>query len=75
MTEKTTVSREALRATVQAHRADLDDPVRSRVKSDQFYRDLMRNARREYPRQVGCGCECCFGGFCGGCGHAGCGGR
>ncbi len=22
-----------------------------------------------------CGCECCSGGFCGGCGHAGCGGR
>lgn len=24
---------------------------------------------------MGCGCECCHGGFCGGCGHAGCGGR
>jgi hypothetical protein len=23
----------------------------------------------------GCGCECCSGGFCGGCGHAGCGKR
>jgi hypothetical protein len=23
----------------------------------------------------GCGCECCSGGFCGGCGHAGCGRR
>jgi hypothetical protein len=23
----------------------------------------------------GCGCECNSGGFCGGCGHAGCGGR
>ena len=23
----------------------------------------------------GCGCECNRGGFCGGCGHAGCGGR
>lgn len=23
----------------------------------------------------GCGCECCYGGFCGGCGHAGCGRR
>lgn len=22
-----------------------------------------------------CGCECSHGGFCGGCGHAGCGGR
>ena len=22
-----------------------------------------------------CGCACCSGGFCGGCGHAGCGGR
>lgn len=27
-------------------------------------------------RQVGpCSCECNRGGFCGGCGHAGCGGR
>ena len=23
----------------------------------------------------GCGCACTSGGFCGGCGHAGCGGR
>lgn len=23
----------------------------------------------------GCPCECNRGGFCGGCGHAGCGGR
>lgn len=22
-----------------------------------------------------CGCACSWGGFCGGCGHAGCGGR
>jgi hypothetical protein len=34
-----------------------------------------RAADANYPHQVGCGCECCFGGFCGGCGHAGCGGR
>lgn len=28
------------------------------------------------PRPVGpCPCECNHGGFCGGCGHAGCGGR
>lgn len=28
------------------------------------------------PRPVGpCPCECNSGGFCGGCGHAGCGGR
>ena len=33
--------------------------------------------RRRAPRAaVGpCGCECCRGGFCGGCGHAGCGRR
>lgn len=24
---------------------------------------------------AGCGCACTSGGFCGGCGHAGCGGR
>lgn len=24
---------------------------------------------------MGCGCACTSGGFCGGCGHAGCGGR
>lgn len=35
----------------------------------------LRETLALYPRQVGCGCACCFGGFCGGCGHAGCGGR
>jgi hypothetical protein len=33
--------------------------------------DLARVPARPRP----CGCECCHGGFCGGCGHAGCGGR
>lgn len=38
--------------------------------------DAMRKAAEaRYPRQVGCGCECCFGGVCGGCGHTGCGRR
>jgi hypothetical protein len=36
----------------------------------------MRNARPAFePRSGGCPCECNSGGFCGGCGHAGCGGR
>lgn len=40
---------------------------------------VYRDAKR-YPIQmktaVGpCGCACCHGGFCGGCGHAGCGHR
>ncbi|WP_330317986.1 hypothetical protein [Streptomyces platensis] len=31
---------------------------------------------RPLPAPVGpCACECNGGGFCGGCGHAGCGGR
>lgn len=33
-------------------------------------------ARERRARQIGpCPCECNRGGFCGGCGHAGCGGR
>lgn len=32
-------------------------------------------ARRDMPRFGGCPCACNSGGFCGGCGHAGCGGR
>jgi hypothetical protein len=31
----------------------------------------MRNARPAFR----CPCACNSGGFCGGCGHAGCGGR
>jgi hypothetical protein len=27
------------------------------------------------PKPPPCPCECNRGGFCGGCGHAGCGGR
>ena len=27
------------------------------------------------PSAASCPCECNRGGFCGGCGHAGCGGR
>jgi len=31
--------------------------------------------RRQYEEVGPCPCECNSGGFCGGCGHAGCGGR
>lgn len=31
--------------------------------------------RAPRPAVSPCGCECCRGGFCGGCGHAGCGRR
>lgn len=40
----------------------------------QEYLDSLRPAWG--PARVGpCPCECNRGGFCGGCGHAGCGGR
>jgi hypothetical protein len=32
-------------------------------------------AHRQSSRPGPCPCECNSGGFCGGCGHAGCGGR
>jgi hypothetical protein len=35
--------------------------------------DAMPNARASWPGP--CPCECNRGQFCGGCGHAGCGGR
>lgn len=35
---------------------------------------LVLDARNARPA-FGCPCECNSGGFCGGCGHAGCGGR
>jgi hypothetical protein len=38
--------------------------------------NLAKNRAAEAARRIRpCGCECCSGGFCGGCGHAGCGGR
>lgn len=41
--------------------ARLEEPARDKPR----LRQLMR----------GCPCACNSGGFCGGCGHAGCGGR
>lgn len=35
----------------------------------------VRALRLVGPDVGACGCECCYGGFCGGCGHAGCGRR
>lgn len=34
-----------------------------------------RELEMDTQNHGGCGCECNSGGFCGGCGHAGCGGR
>jgi hypothetical protein len=34
-----------------------------------------REAMLHHPSNRGCPCACSSGGFCGGCGHAGCGGR
>lgn len=34
-----------------------------------------RELEMEPGNHGGCGCECNSGGFCGGCGHSGCGGR
>jgi hypothetical protein len=42
-------------------------------KGERAHRAKMHHKPKPRPR--GCGCECCRGGFCGGCGHAGCGGR
>lgn len=39
--------------------------------ADSFLRQLQRSAYETRP----CMCECNSGGHCGGCGHAGCGGR
>ena len=36
---------------------------------------LLDYDRRRRPSVPPCPCECNSGGFCGGCGHAGCGGR
>ncbi len=47
---------------------------------DRIFESVQRLADAGFPmnivQQVGpCPCECNSGGFCGGCGHAGCGGR
>src|SRR5690348_7742079 len=56
---------EAQRATLEDHRV---------VK--QWVADIRATASRPRFQPVGpCPCECNSGGFCGGCGHAGCGGR
>ncbi len=69
---------------------DQDDPLQAIAPLDQLPRDdrlrILRAATEHswlpYPttrprrRTVsGCPCPCNSGGFCGGCGHAGCGGR
>lgn len=46
---------------------------RGRKSARQEKRGIMNNPRPPRPRP--CGCVCCSGGFCGGCGHAGCGRR
>lgn len=38
--------------------------------------DVPQGEENQVKKRVGpCPCECNSGGFCGGCGHAGCGGR
>ena len=50
---------------------DKDSP-----SDDWYVRTFGFAPRREYRGGTsGCPCECNSGGFCGGCGHAGCGGR
>lgn len=46
-------------------------------RDDEAYTRFRKELENTHVRRtaLGCGCECCFGGFCGGCGHAGCGGR
>jgi hypothetical protein len=39
-------------------------------------KSLVVSFARPSRRDCGpCGCACCYGGWCGGCGHAGCGRR
>lgn len=50
--------------------------VKHQPKTDRWLRLLIhRYGDSEYPKPGPCPCECNHGGFCGGCGHAGCGGR
>lgn len=52
----------------------LRGPAEVGVALRNHYLDLsVHQPRRE--ADVGCPCVCNSGGFCGGCGHAGCGGR
>lgn len=44
------------------------------LMTDDGTRVLMEKMSQR-PKVAGCGCECNRGGFCGGCGHAGCGRR
>lgn len=54
----------------RAQRQAEDEAVR-RLRAENDARVLGLRPRRTGP----CPCECNRGGFCGGCGHAGCGGR
>lgn len=49
---------------IQEQEREEDERV-ARYKADRDHAALTR----------GCPCECSRGGFCGGCGHAACGGR
>ena len=42
---------------------------------DEIIRRMERNRLMNATPVKPCPCECNSGGFCGGCGHAGCGGR
>ncbi|MDH6223650.1 hypothetical protein [Streptomyces sp. MJP52] len=82
-------ARHILACTDLAH-VHYDDPLQALALLDPLPRDnrlrLLRAATerswmpyptaRPRPRAVsGCPCPCTSGDFCGGCGHAGCGGR
>lgn len=47
-----------------------DDDDDRDESGDEPVRRLQRALKREHVRP--CPCECATGGFCGGCGHAGC---
>lgn len=58
-----------------------DTPAEERRRSAKAYQDAVTGANPKATRALvqalagPCGCECTSGGFCGGCGHAGCGRR
>lgn len=66
---------ESLRTMVAAAVGDVSETTRAlaglELAARLVDRELLPQRRTVAS---GCGCECCRGGFCGGCGHAGCSG-
>lgn len=65
----------------QREREEDERVARDKMRRDELFAEGVRHASdahvsvREVRFTRGCPCACNSGGFCGGCGHAGCGGR